>query len=98
MMACNDAEGTGMTRTDIEDKIKEILKAELEIPAEKLSAIQQDTPLLGRGIGLDSMEVLTLSTEIENTFDFQIDDADLNVSIFKDIGHLADYIQKRLDK
>lgn len=85
-----------MNHPAIEDKIKEILNHQLEIPSSKLDQLDQDTPLLGRGIGLDSMEVLTFSTEIESAFDFQIEDADLNVSVFKNIGSLVEYIHSRL--
>ncbi len=85
--------------SEIEEKIKEILVSELEIKPSVLAACNSDTPLLGKGIGLDSVETLSLVAGIEKEFDIQIDDDDLTVDLFKNLGTLAEYVmEKRLSQ
>jgi acyl carrier protein len=83
------------TRLEIEKIIKQILVSRLEVNPELISTSSSDTPLLGRGIGLDSMETLTLVAAIEKEFDIEIADDDLTVDLFKSIGSLAEYILQR---
>ena len=84
---------------EVEEKIKKILISELEIKPSMVDACDSDTPLLGRGIGLDSVEILALVAGIEKEFDIHVDDDDLTVDLFKDIGTLAEYIlQKMVEK
>ena len=83
-------------RLEIEEKIKNILISELEINPSTLAACNSNTPLLGRGIGLNSIETLTLVAGIEEGFDIQVDDADLTVDLFRDIGTLAEYVLQKI--
>jgi acyl carrier protein len=53
------------------------------------------TPLLGRGIGLDSMEAMSLAVEIEEAFGFAVLDEDLTEELFASFGALTDYIIKQ---
>ena len=87
--------GKGL-RASIEERIKQILISELEIKASLLAESNLSTPLLGRGIGLDSVETLTLVAGIEKEFDIQVDDEDLTVELFKNLGTLAEYVSKKV--
>jgi acyl carrier protein len=80
---------------EIEAKIKKILTAELAVDPATLANSNSSTPLLGRGIGLDSIETLALVAGIEEGFDIQIEDNDLTVDLFKDIGTLAAYVLRK---
>jgi acyl carrier protein len=81
---------------DIEKKIIQILISDLEIDPAILSTVDSNTPLLGRGIGLNSVETLTLVAGIEGAFDIQIDDADLTAELFKSLGTLAEYVLQKI--
>lgn len=83
-------------RSEIESKIKEILISELEVNPAIITDSSSDTPLLGRGVGLDSMETLSLVAGIEKEFDIEIPDEDLTVELFKNIGILAEYVLKKI--
>jgi len=72
------------------------LISELEIKSSIVDACDSETPLLGRGIGLDSVEILALVAGIEKEFDIQVDDDDLTVDLFKDIGTLRAYILQKM--
>ena len=84
------------SRVEIEEKIKHILVSALKVNPEVLAASDSNTPLLGRGIGLDSIETLTLVAEIEREFDMQIADEDLTASLFKSLATLAEYVLRQL--
>lgn len=82
--------------TETEEKIKQILISDLEIEPQRLAACESSTPLLGRGVGLDSVETLTLVVGIEREFDIQILDDDLTPQLFKSIGNLAEYVSQKV--
>ena len=81
---------------DIEKRIRQVLVSALEIKPETLTGSGPDMPLLGRGIGLDSMEALALVVGLEREFDMAIDDEDLTVDLFKTIGTLAEYLRQKI--
>jgi acyl carrier protein len=81
---------------EVEREIVRILISDLEIDPAILSAVNSNTPLLGRGIGLNSVETLTLVAGIEETFDIQIDDADLTAELFKTLGTLTEYVLQKI--
>ena len=87
---------TKNSRLEIEERIKQILISELEVNPAILAKSNSTTPLLGRGIGIDSIETLSLAAGIEEAFDISIDDEDLTVNLFKNIATLAEYVLKRL--
>jgi acyl carrier protein len=68
---------------------------ELSVPT---TDITEDTGLLGQGLGLDSIEVLSLVAAIEEEFDLTIDDADLKVAHFRTVGALVRFIGERLPR
>ncbi len=58
----------------------------------------ESTGLLGRGIGLDSVEALQLVARMEEAFDLTIADEDLEASHFRTVGSFARFIEERLPK
>ena len=87
---------SSVSRDQIEFAIKEILVTILEKDRTVLDADSATTPLLGRGIGLDSIDALTLVTALEERFDIAIEDPDLTVNLFESIATLADYVLTQL--
>jgi len=81
---------------NIEAVIKEVLIHELQLDAAQIAAADATMALLGRGIGLDSIEALRLCLGLESAFDIQIPDADLTVELFANFGALHAYIARRL--
>jgi acyl carrier protein len=79
----------------IEDAIKEILATELEVDMGEYGVDAAAMPLLGRGIGLDSIDALTLITALEKRFDIEVGDEDLTVALFKSIRVLAEYVARK---
>jgi len=81
---------------EINEIIKHILAVDLEVGPALLADCAPDTPLLGRGIGLDSVEAMTLVLSLERQFDIQVPDTDLTVELFRSLRVLSDYVCAKL--
>ena len=75
---------------DVEILIQAILLRQLEGDASVAPKdIPLDVPLLGRGVGLDSLDAISLAVAIEREFDIEIDDDELDASLFESIATLG---------
>ena len=58
-----------------------------------VTAIDRDTPLIGRGLSLDSVAVLEMLVGLEKEFGIELDpDALLEAQALRTVGTLADYL------
>jgi serine O-acetyltransferase len=60
------------------------------------SEVDAHTPLLGGGVGLDSLEVLRLINEIEEEFGLTIDEDALKPEHLTDVASLANFIKEQM--
>jgi acyl carrier protein len=74
--------------------IIESLKLEDLDPAE----IQEDDPLFGEGLGLDSLDALELVVAIEKLFGVIIENEDQGKEAFVSLGALARFIQREVPR
>ncbi len=91
--------GDAVTAVDdgaIEATLKAILISQLDVPAAVVTECTPTTPLFGRGIGLDSIEALTLILGLEEAFDIEIEDSDLTSDLFSSLGDLIAYLRARI--
>lgn len=72
-----------------------MLISRLRVSARALEVADSATPLLGSGIGLDSMEAMSLAVEIEDAFGITVRDEDLSEDLFASFDTLTDYIIKQ---
>lgn len=93
-MAAGQLVGSPVVADGIEQRLKNLLAARLQIAADVLAASDAGTSLLGRGIGLDSMEALTLANAVETEFGIAIADDDLTTELFATIGSVAAYVRR----
>jgi acyl carrier protein len=86
---------TSLTRLEVLDRISRVLEAML---GEVLHArsINENTGLLGHGMGLDSIEVLGLVAALEEEFALTIDDSELDVRHFATVGAVLHLILPKL--
>lgn len=85
-----------VNQAHIEATIKRLLVSELQADAALIESADAQTPLLGRGIGLDSIEALQLALGLEKAYDIRIPDADLTVELFSRLGALAEYVYLKM--
>lgn len=75
---------------NIEEKVKSIIVSRLK-DTKKIETLTYTTPLLS--LGIDSILALSILVEIEEAYDIEIDDSDLNMDKIKDIASFADLVR-----
>jgi acyl carrier protein len=81
---------------DIEAKVKQLLVSELNVNPTTIAASDSGTPLLGRGIGLDSVETMALILAIEEEFEISVPNSDLTAALFETIETLTQYVSQKV--
>jgi acyl carrier protein len=82
--------------TEVENGVKDLLVAELQVRPELLAKANSNTALLGQGIGLDSVETMVLVVGLEQRFDISVPDSELTAALFESIGTLTEYILRKI--
>jgi acyl carrier protein len=84
------------------DNLQDILKQQiidaLNLEEIETSDIDNDAPLFGEGLGLDSIDALELIVLLERSYGIKIKDPAVGKEIFKSVNVLADYVSKNRTK
>ena len=75
---------------DLKKKMIEVLNLE-DMQSDD---IDNDAPLFGEGLGLDSIDALELIVMMERSYDIKIKDPAEGKEIFKSVNTMVDYIKK----
>lgn len=78
----------------LKDEIIDVLNLEDVKPED----IDNDAPLFGEGLGLDSIDALELIVLMEKNYGIKLQDPSKGKEIFKSINVMADYISKNRTK
>ena len=80
---------------DLKDRIRSLLIEKLRLEDMKPEDIKDDTPLFGEGLGLDSIDALELVVALEKEFGIKVEDEEVGVKAFQNIGTLAAFVQSK---
>jgi acyl carrier protein len=83
-----------MNAGQLRSEIKLLLVTELNLKGRDPETIEDDLPLFGAGLGLDSLDALQLAMSIEEKLGVQIPEGDDARSIFKSVRAIADHVAK----
>lgn len=83
-----------VTRPEVVAWVTDMLR-ELQLST-ATKPVDESTGLLGRGIGLDSMEVLQLVVAAEERFDLTVDESQLRPEYFRTVGAFATFLEERM--
>jgi len=78
----------------VKEKIKGIIVSRLK-DQEKIRTLEHDTPLLS--LGIDSILALSILVEIEEEFNIEIDDSDLNMDKIRNINSFAELVDNYIN-
>ena len=76
------------------DQLKEIIAEQLDVNIQR-EEITPDAPLFEEGLGLDSIAIVEFITLIEEQFDFEFEEHELDMAAFKDIRTVANFISTK---
>ena len=79
---------------ELKKQIIEVLNLEDVQPED----LENDAPLFGEGLGLDSIDALELIVMMEKVYGIKIKDPSAGKEIFKSINTMADFVSKNRTK
>jgi len=81
-----------MNDTELRLELKLVMIQELDLSQLTPEQIEDDAPLFGAGLGLDSLDALQLAMAIEERFQVSIPEGDEAKPIFASVAAIARYI------
>ena len=85
-----------MRGAELRGELKRLIVESLRLDAVAPGSIEDDAPLFGGGLGLDSVDALELVVAIERRFGLTLQGNDLDRQVFATVHSLADFLEKRL--
>ncbi len=74
------------------EKIKQLIIQRLKLVDMTPEMIENDAPLFGEGLGLDSIDALELVLGLEKEFGVIIPDAEVGKRVFQSVNTVAQYV------
>jgi acyl carrier protein len=81
---------------EIKDQLKRLIVEELNVEDVAPHEIEDDEPLFGKKLGLDSIDAVEIVFQVEKTFGVAIKDMKEGRPALQSINSLAAFIEKRL--
>jgi acyl carrier protein len=75
-------------------EIKRLIVKELNLEGRDPSSIDDDAPLFGEGLGLDSLDALQLAVALDEQMGVRIPDGDETRAVFRSVRTLAEHVAK----
>jgi acyl carrier protein len=83
-----------MSDQDLRSQIKRLIVSELNLKAREPDSIEDDAPLFGAGLGLDSLDALQLAMSIEEKLGVRIPEGEEARAVFRSVRSIAEYVVK----
>ncbi len=80
---------------DLKLKLKEMIIEEMQIEDLTADEIDDDAPLFGEGLGLDSLDAVELVVQLQIHFGVEIKNIEEGRPALQSINTLADFVSKR---
>ncbi len=77
------------------DEVKSLLAEILQL-GERRDMLDESTALLGSLPELDSMAVATVIAGIEDRFDVYVEDDEISAEVFRTVGTLTEFVDRKL--
>lgn len=79
-------------RNILYNEVVDIIFSALNLKHIEKSNVNDQTRLVGDGLGLDSIDILELVVNFEKKYGIKLDDAESYATHFKNIGSVVDFI------
>ncbi len=84
--------------SDLHTELKKNIIEQLNLEEMEASEIENDEPLFGDGLGLDSIDALELIVLLEKDYGIKLSDPQQGKEVFHSVNTMADFIQKHRTK
>lgn len=78
--------------SEIRAKLKELLVSNLNLEGVTPDQIEDDKPLFGEGLGLDSLDAVEIVVILQRNFGVEVKDMEKGREVFRSVNTLANYI------
>ena len=85
-----------MTAVPLNEAIKKLIVDSLNLDGVRPEAIDDQGPLFGDGLGLDSVDALELVVAMEKAFGIKVQSHEIGREAFSSVASLARYVEGRL--
>jgi acyl carrier protein len=82
-----------MASAELKRELKELLVSELNLAGRDPASIDDDAPLFGGGLNLDSLDALQIAMFVEEHFGVVVPDTAQARPIFKSVNALAEFVE-----
>jgi acyl carrier protein len=83
-----------MDQAQLRSQLKRLIVVELNLKGRDPATIEDDAPLFGAGLGLDSLDALQLAMCIEEQLGVRIPEGEEARPIFRSVRSLAEHVAK----
>lgn len=80
---------------DLRKRIKHLIVEALRFDGMDPNSIEDEAPLMGEGLGLDSVDALELMVALEKEFGIKLEGQEAGRSALKSVATLASFIESR---
>lgn len=80
-------------RINLTNQVIEIIFNALNLKHLDAKTVTDQTPIVGTGLSLDSIDILEIVVQLEHHFNFKLNEQDEYAKYFKNIGTIVDLIQ-----
>lgn len=81
----------------LKERLKKIIVETLRLEDVDPAQIQDDSPLIGSGLALDSIDALELVVQLEKEFNLKITSSEESRQALASVSSLAEFIRQRVD-
>lgn len=83
---------------EIREKLKSLLVTQLALEDVKPEEIEDDAPLFGEGLGLDSLDAVEIVVLLQRHFGLEVKDMEMGKKVFQSIRTLSEYVVENTRK
>jgi acyl carrier protein len=83
-----------MAEAELKPRLKRLIVERLKLDVDP-TAIADDQPLFGEGLGLDSIDALELVLGIEQEFEVKIEDQEVGAQALASVDALAEFVARK---
>jgi acyl carrier protein len=77
------------------DRIKRLIVDSLHLEGVQPEMIEDEAPLFGEGLGLDSVDALELVVALEKEFGIKIKSQEMDREVFSSVSTLSQFVEAR---